>query len=102
VITVTRRLMSEDEVLERLHALANRYHMANSCFDEAAADHMSDFDALKWLSLCDQLKKATRGRSAFFVDCSVPAALRSIYGMETSFRLEESEDSSSTLIQLAA
>lgn len=100
MITVTRKLLSEDEVVERLSVLASRYHISNSCYDESVADQMSDFDAQKWLSLCDQLKTARRRRLAV-TDSAVPAAVRSIYGM-APFQLEESEDTSSTLIELAA
>jgi hypothetical protein len=87
MITVKRRLLSEAEVTAALAALARRYHLPNECYGESDADQMSDFDAQKWLSLCDLLKAARR---------------RSIYGMKAPFPSEELENSSDTLIELAA
>jgi hypothetical protein len=54
MITVTRRLISEEDATAKLGVLARRYNIPNGCYDESAADRMSDFDAQKWLSLCDQ------------------------------------------------
>lgn len=102
MITVTRRLLTENEVRERLVVLASRYNVPVSCCDESAADQMSDFDALKWLSLCDQLKSATRRRFDSFADCAVPATLRSIYGVGEPPLSEEWENTPDKLIELAA
>jgi hypothetical protein len=63
---------------------------------------MSDFDALKWLSLCDQWKTARRRRRDLLAVCDVPATLLSVYGVGASFISDESENTSGTMIELAA
>jgi hypothetical protein len=100
MITVTREVLSEKEVRERLAALAHRYSLPDACRDESASDQMSDFDALKWLSLCDMLKAAGRRRESSSADDRVPVAFRSIYGM-SGCNSEELENRFS-LIDLAA
>ncbi|MGA2851317.1 MAG: hypothetical protein ABSE46_20130 [Terracidiphilus sp.] len=100
MITVKRRLLSEVQVKGALDALANRYHLPNDCYDESDADQMSDFDAQKWLSLCDQLKSVRRRNPRVVNDCAIPYSLRSIYG--TKAPSKELENSSDTLIELAA
>ncbi len=62
MITVTPNLLTDEELMERLDAIARRNHIPTGCYDESAAEHMSDFDAQKWVSLCDLLKTA-RNRS---------------------------------------
>ena len=49
-----RRLVSEEEVKARLDVLALRYGISEHCYDESASESMSEFDALKWVSLCSQ------------------------------------------------
>ena len=102
MITVKRRLLSEAEVTAALAALARRYHLPNECYGESDADQMSDFDAQKWLSLFDLLKAARRRTPRAVTDCAIPYSLRSIYGMKAPFPSEELENSSDTLIELAA
>lgn len=102
MITVTRRVLSEDEVAARLAVLAVRYGIPSCFYEEIAADRMSDFDAQKWLSLCDLLKTSRRRRQEVFVDSEIPYSLRSIYGMKAPFPSEELENVSDTLIALAA
>ncbi len=102
MITVTQRFLTEEEVKEKLSLLASRYHIPDSCCDESAADQMSDFDAIKWLSLCDQLQSARRRHPDSSTGCAVPRSLRSIYRVGAHFRSEEWEESSGALIELAA
>lgn len=101
MITVTRRLISEEDATAKLLVLARRYHIPDGCYDEPVADRMSDFDAQKWLSLCDLLKAAQRRNPDPSSACAVPYTLRSIYGMKAPFTvvLENSPD---TLVELAA
>lgn len=101
-VTIKRSLLSETEVIAALASLADRYHIPNECYEETYADQMSDFDAQKWLSLCDQLKAAKQRTSRPVTDCAIPYSLRSIYGMKAPFRSEELENSPDTLIDLAA
>jgi hypothetical protein len=67
MITVTRMVVSEDELEQRLTKLAARYNLPNDYDEESAADQMSDFDAIKWLSLQDQLAAARRKRHSLSV-----------------------------------
>jgi hypothetical protein len=80
MITVKRRLLSEEEVTAKLGALARLHNIPKGCYDESAADQMSDFDAQKWLSLCDLLRAARRRSHDAPASWSVPSSLRSIYG----------------------
>lgn len=101
MITVTRKLLSEDEVRQELAALARRYSLPSDCCDETAADQMSDFDAMKWASLCGFLKAATRYSDSSSENC-VPLRLRSIYGMKAPFRSKALKNVSDKLTDLAA
>lgn len=99
MITVTPRILTEGEVMERLVVIARRYRLPEGCFDESMADHMSDFDALKWASLCDLLKVARESRLQELGGFCVPGMLRSKYGMQDhSQELENTGD----LTELAA
>jgi hypothetical protein len=60
ITNVTCRYLSKEDVLADLAVLATQYNVPNGCYDESAADQMSEFDALKWLSLCEFLKTARR------------------------------------------
>ena len=103
MITVQRRILSEQEAVAKLAVLADRYRIQTDCYEKSAADQMSDFDAQKWLSLCEQVKAAKRRRYENPADCGVPSGLRSIYGgVKAPFRSEEPENTSDTLIKLAA
>jgi len=102
MITVTRRLLSEKDATAKLVALARRYGIPNGFYDESAADRMSDFDAQKWVSLCDMLRAARLRRHDAPVGCDIPRALRSIYGTKAPLHSEELENTPDTLIALAA
>lgn len=101
MITVTRKLLTEEEVREKLSQLARRYQIPDGCYDESTTGQMSDFDAMKWVSYCDQLKTAQRRRRA--AENDIPLGLRSIYGgMKNSFESKEPENASDRLSELAA
>lgn len=103
MITVKRRLLTEEEAIEKLNSLARRYQVPSDFYEKSAADQMSDFDAQKWVSLCEQLKAARRRRSLGSNSCQIPSDLRSIYGgMKAPFRSEEPENTSDAYIKLAA
>ncbi len=102
MITVTPKLLTEEEVTARLAALAHRYQIPEGCYYDSAADRMSDFDALKWVSLCDLLKAAKKSRLQDAVDgFCIPVSLRSIYGMQDASQPEELENTGD-LTELAA
>lgn len=103
MITVKRRLVSEEEVTSKLDALARRYHIPERCYDESSGEDMSEFDALKWQSLCSQLVALKRR------DCKtasggspVPPRFRFIYGMRHGSQPRELENSCDNLSELAA
>jgi hypothetical protein len=104
MITVERKLLSDVEVLERLDALARRYRIESPCYDDFEVDQMSDFDAQKWVSLCDHLRAAKRRQHEYLAGCCVPYSLKSIYGGLTSpFQSDdELENTSDRLVELAA
>jgi|GEM_PF-3365723 len=97
MITVKRKLLSEEEVTAKLVALARLHNIPKGCFDESAADQMSDFDAQKWLSLCDLLRAASRRSHDAPASCSIPSSLRSIYGKKAPFQPEELENTHDAL-----
>ena len=47
MIITKRIVVSVDEVTAKLDALARHNRVARHCYDESAADSMSEFDALK-------------------------------------------------------
>lgn len=102
MITVTRRLISEEDATAKLLVLARRYDIPNGRYDESVADRMSDFDAQKWLALCDLLKATRQRRPDPSSVCGIPHSVRSFYGMKAPFPSEELENSPDTLVELAA
>ncbi|HVC47486.1 MAG TPA: hypothetical protein VND90_09600 [Terracidiphilus sp.] len=103
MITVERKLLSNEEVLERLGTLARRYRIEKPRYEDYEADQMSDFDAQKWISLCDHLRAARRRQSELLAGSCVPLSLTSIYGGQKSpFRPEDPDSNCDKLIELAA
>lgn len=49
-----RSVVSVADATARLNVLANRYGIESPQYDEFESGHMSEFDALKWTSLCAQ------------------------------------------------
>lgn len=98
MITITRRLISEHEVEKKLAALASRYDIQDTCYDESMADRMSDFDAMKWTALWD-MRKTARQRN---LKCGVPPIVRSLYEKSSTSRSVELKNKDFTLDELAA
>lgn len=81
MIITKRIVVSVEEVTAKLDALARHNRVAGHCYDESAADSMSEFDALKWTSLCAQRRALLeREREMPVHDWSVPLLFRSLYG----------------------
>ena len=54
-MTVTmRRVVSVEDVTDKLDILARRCGIVNPRYEESEAESMSEFDALEWTSLCFQ------------------------------------------------
>jgi hypothetical protein len=83
MIITKRRVVSVDDVTAKLDALARRNHVAARCYEESAADSMSEFDALKWTSLCSQRRALLERESYNTVASSgeMPSPFRLVYGM---------------------
>lgn len=78
MIITKRIVVSVDEVTAKLDALARHNRVARHCYDESAADSMSEFDALKWTSLCAQ-RRALLERETPVRVWSPPLLFRSFY-----------------------
>ncbi len=81
MIVTRRRVNSVEEATAKLEALARRYGITNPCYNESESGLMSEFDALKWTSLCSQrtalLQREDENISR---EWSVPSVFRGIYG----------------------
>lgn len=78
---IRRRLVSVDEVTKRLDALARENHLADHCYEESASESLSEFDAIKWNSLCAQ-RRALIERESVSINASVelPSPFVLLYG----------------------
>jgi len=103
MIITKRRVVSEGDVVAMLDELAHRYQIAWCCYDESMAERMSEFDALKWLSLCSQRVALKRRQSeAASSGFDVPSQFRSIYEKKHGSQSMELENTCDTLSELAA
>jgi hypothetical protein len=103
IVTTTRRIESTEQANEALDELARVYHVhvEGNCYDESAARSMSEFDALKWTTLCAQRNALQKreyedGPS----DWKVPARFLGIYETRhcsEPVRLENTDESMSEL-----
>jgi phosphoketolase len=91
-----RRVVSVEEVTAKLDALARRNGITSPCYEESEADSMSEFDALKWTSLCSQrIALQQREYQNAKRDWPMPPILRSLYGQRSgsiSVNLENTDD----------
>src|ERR1039458_7304126 len=54
MIVTRRRVVSVEDATAKLDFLASRCGIVDPRYEESEADSMSEFDALKWTSLCSQ------------------------------------------------
>ncbi len=91
-----RRVVSVEDATTKLDALARRCGIVNPRYEESEADSMSEFDALKWTSLCSQRAALQqRENETASRDWPMPSILRSLYGHKpssTSIKLENTDD----------
>jgi hypothetical protein len=94
MITVTPKLLNEEDLIERLDVIARRNQVPEGCYEESVAEHMSDFDALKWVSLCDLLRAARDRSGPPVAEYCIPRMLRSMYGLQDASQeeLENTDD----------
>jgi hypothetical protein len=80
IVTTTRRIVSTEQAKAALDELARTYQIDGHCYDESAARLMSEFDALKWTTLCSQHKALQqRECNGRFGEWEVPARILGIY-----------------------
>jgi len=102
-MNITKRIVvSVEEVTAKLDALARHNRVPGHCYDESAAESMSEFDALKWTALCAQRHALLeREREMPVHDSATPLLFRSFYsavgrcattGRATSAHLENKND----------
>jgi hypothetical protein len=103
IFTTTRRMTSTEQVTVALDELAHEYGICGGCYDESAAQRMTEFDALKWVTLCSQ-RSALEQRQAEdrFRDWEVPARFLGIYGTKDHSEPVRLENSDESRIELAA
>jgi hypothetical protein len=54
VVMRTHRIVSTEQADAALEELARACNVDGPCYDESAAGSMSEFDAMKWTTLCSQ------------------------------------------------
>lgn len=94
MIITRRRVVSVEDATTKLNALARRCGITNPHYEESEADSMSEFDALKWISLCSQ-RIALQEREYENSSRDFPAIIRSLYGHKpgaASMKLENTEE----------
>jgi len=103
MIITKRRLVSVEEVTAMLDPLARRYRLPKNSYDESSAELMSEFDALKWTSLCSQ-RAALRQRETETVSTNweVPSRFLFIYEAKESAPLTSREETKDGQYALAA
>lgn len=96
MIITKRRVVSVEDATAKLDALARRCAITNPCYCESESDSMSEFDALKWNSLCSQRNALLqRENEEISREWKVPSIFQGIYGTKhcsTSKKLENTED----------
>jgi hypothetical protein len=90
-----RRVVSVGEATAKLDALARRYGIASPCYDESESELMSEFDALKWTSLCSQRIALEQRENENASRDWPPSIIWNLYGNKpssTSMKLENTDD----------
>ena len=94
MIVTRRRVVSVEDATAKLDILARRCGIADPRYEESEAESMSEFDALKWTSLCSQ-RIALQQRENENSSRDLHAIYRSLYGRKpgaTTMKLENTEE----------
>lgn len=104
MIITRRRVVSVDDATTKLNAIARRYDIANPRYEESEADSMSEFDALKWISLCEQriALQQRENENASRDWPVVPSVFQGIYGTEHCLGSKPLENTEEGQLSLAA
>jgi hypothetical protein len=78
MIVTKRRVVSVEDATVKLGAIARRYDIVSPLYEESEADSMSEFDALKWTSLCAQ-RVALKQREKEKTPRDMSSILRMLY-----------------------
>lgn len=93
----TRKMVSVEQVTAALDELARENQIGSHCYDESVAQQMSEFDALKWTTLCSQRRVLQqREYDSSSGGWVVPPQFLGIYEAKNCFEpvsLENTEDS---------
>jgi hypothetical protein len=103
MIITKRRAVSVEEVTKKLNSLAARYRLSRHCYDESASEEMSEFDAIKWVSLCSQRLVLQKRENE--IPCRTWEVSRQIIGIYGASRPSSSvllENTNEGLVRLAA
>jgi hypothetical protein len=106
VLMKTRNLGSVDDLTAELDVLAQAYGIQGYFYDESAAEVMSEFDSLRWITLCAQ-RAALRQREFETIgrDCGfpeVPSRFLGIYETKQSAEPVPLENTEESLSEIAA
>lgn len=104
MIMTKRRVVSVEGVTAKLDALAARYRITGHCYSESASDSMTEFDALKWTSLCSQRRALEQRESQAEPrrEGSLPLPFLSIYHNMDRSTFRELENTYEGMNELAA
>ena len=95
MIVTRRRVVSVEDATAKLDILARRCGIVNPRYEESEADSMSEFDALKWTSLCSQRIALLQRENEISSPYYPPSIIRSLYGPKrgsASMKLENTEE----------
>jgi hypothetical protein len=95
-----RRVNSVSEVTAKMDALAREAALVDHCYDESAAESMTEFDALRWKTLCSQRKALLSREEA--QGSAMPSSFRLMYGAATHRSSSLLENAVDGLNKLAA
>ncbi|HEV2646372.1 MAG TPA: hypothetical protein VGU46_08430 [Acidobacteriaceae bacterium] len=93
-----RRVNTVSEVTAEMDALAHAASVTDHCYDESAAAHMTEFDALRWRTLCAQRRTLQAREGSVVTGWVIP----SLYGTNTQDRPSLLENTVGGLNKLAA
>ena len=98
---ITRRCVaSVEDATAKLDAIARRWGIESPRYVESEADSMTEFDALKWISLCSQ-RNALKMREK--VNCTRSfSPLQKIYMCASGSVAKELKNSEEGFLDLAA
>lgn len=97
VVMRTRRIVSTEQADAAIEELERASEVDGPCYDESAVELMSEFDAMKWTTLCSQRRVLQqREYDHRLREWAVPAQFLGIYETKAysePVRLENTDES---------